>query len=66
MLTHEERWALIRRPLSIHTHCTDYRWGGVQVVDKFMREGQEDILDALSGEYQGKYSTPIDGMEEME
>lgn len=57
-LTHEQRQEVIHRPLSIHTHATSYPWGGVQVIDKFMRESAEDILltfpeDGYDGIYAG-------------
>lgn len=51
-LTHEQRQELIHRTYPIYTVYTGKIWGGVQVVDTFMREKAEDIL--LSG-YDGLY-----------
>lgn len=68
-LTHEQRQELIHRPYPIRTLCPDYRWGGVQVIDKFMRESVEDILDDLTPgtRYDGLYSTSVDdALAEME
>lgn len=58
MLTHIERQALITRPFQIMTVYTGKIWGGVQVIDKFMRESQEDILDNLvdTSDYCGLYA----------
>lgn len=52
LLTHEQRQALINHYYPIRTVYTGKIWGGVQVVDTFMREKAEDML--LSG-YDGLY-----------
>lgn len=59
-MTHEERVELIHRSFFIRTVYTGKIWGGVQVIDKFMRESAEDILARLSdtaeAEYHGMYA----------
>lgn len=64
LLTHEQRQALINHYYPIRTVYTGKIWGGVQVVDTFMREKAEDML--LSG-YDGLYDdllTELEGLVE--
>lgn len=59
-LTHEQRQALINHYYPIRTVYTGKIWGGVQVVDTFMREKAEDML--LSG-YDGLYGDLLTELE---
>jgi methylmalonyl-CoA mutase cobalamin-binding subunit len=61
-LTHEQRQKVITRYFPIRTVYTGKIWGGVQVVDTFMREKAEDIV--LSG-YDGLYSDLLTELETL-
>lgn len=61
-LTPAERQEEIYRPFFIRTVYTGKIWGGVQVVDTFMREKAEDIV--LSG-YDGLYSDLLNELNDL-
>lgn len=58
-LTHEQRQELIHRSFPIRVAYTGKIWGGVQVIDKFMRPDDDGQGCPTQGIYEGLGYTGI-------
>jgi hypothetical protein len=69
-LSYEEAHRIATQPLPrlASTIYTGKIWGGVQIVDTFMRKSEEELLEmAVAGIYDGGYANSVDdAMDDIE